>query len=98
MKPKPKSPEERRKTAVALRYDREQDNAPKLVAKGQGLVAERLIEIADKLNIPIHHDPDLVEILSQLDLYQEIPKEVYAIVAKILSFVYRINKTAGKYE
>jgi flagellar biosynthesis protein len=89
--------EEKRKAAVALKYDQQKDTAPKVVAKGKGHIAERLIDIAEQLNIPIHHDPDLVEVLSKLSLYEEIPKEVYAVVAKILSFVYKMNKEAEKY-
>jgi len=81
---------ERRK-AAALRYDSERDSAPKIVAKGSGKVAEKIIEIARQYNIPIKDDPELVEILSTLDIYQEIPPELYKAVAEILAFIYRIT-------
>jgi flagellar biosynthesis protein len=81
---------ERRK-AAALRYDSERDSAPKIVAKGSGKVAEKIIEIARQYNIPIKDDPELVEILSTLDIYQEIPPELYKAVAEILAFIYRMT-------
>jgi flagellar biosynthesis protein len=75
---------------VALRYRAEEDGAPKLTAKGRGSMAERILEIAKAHNIPIREDKNLVEILSRLDLNQEIPPEVYKAVAHILAFVYRL--------
>ena len=77
--------------AVALKYDKKKDGAPKVVAKGQGKVAENIIELAKKHDIPIKDDPDLVEVLSSLDLNQEIPSEIYAAVAELLAFVYSLN-------
>ncbi|MCD4715484.1 MAG: EscU/YscU/HrcU family type III secretion system export apparatus switch protein, partial [Desulfobacterales bacterium] len=59
--------------AVALKYQPESDNAPKVTAIGKGKVADKIIEIAREHNIHIHNDPDLIEILSQLDLNEEIP-------------------------
>jgi len=79
--------------AVALKYDRKKDEAPKVSAKGKGKVAEKIIELAKKHNIPIKDDPDLVEVLSSLDLDQEIPSEIYAAVAELLAFVYSMNST-----
>lgn len=81
-----------RKKAAALRYDAGKDPAPKVVAKGSGRIAERIIEIARQHNIPLKDDPELVEALSSLDLYQYIPLELYKAVAEILAFVYRISK------
>ncbi|HET97864.1 MAG TPA: FhlB domain-containing protein, partial [Desulfurivibrio alkaliphilus] len=66
--------------------------APRMVAKGSGLLAERLIELAREYQIPIHQDADLTEILSRLDLNQEIPPETYLLVAEILAFIYRTNQ------
>ncbi|MCG8635333.1 MAG: EscU/YscU/HrcU family type III secretion system export apparatus switch protein [Desulfobacterales bacterium] len=79
------------KKAVALRYDREQDEAPKVTAKGQGRVAENIIELAKAHGIPIKDDPDLVEVLASLELDQEIPAEIYVAVAELLAFVYSAN-------
>lgn len=81
-----------RKKAAALRYDSERDLAPKVIAKGSGKIAERIIEVARQHGIPIKDDPELVEILSGLELYQEIPPELYRAVAEILVFVYKITK------
>ena len=83
------------KKAVALKYKRGQDNAPKVTAKGTGLVAEKIIDIARKQGIPVKDDPDLVEVLSRLDLDEEIPPELYVIVAELLAFVYRLNRKKG---
>ena len=85
-----KRPTGKRK-AAALRYDHGKESAPRLVGKGSGLVAEKIIALAEENGIPIHQDSDLVEILSRLDLYQEIPPETYVVAAEILAFVYRTN-------
>lgn len=77
--------------AVALKYDRKKDDAPKVTAKGKGKVAEKIIELAKKHDIPIKDDPDLIEVLSSLDINQEIPSEIYAAVAELLAFVYSVN-------
>jgi flagellar biosynthesis protein len=79
------------KKAVALRYHPETDRAPKVTAKGSGKVAQKIIELAQKHGIPIEEDPALVQILSQLDFYQEIPPSVYVVVAEILAFIYSMN-------
>lgn len=62
-------------------------------AKGMGNVAEKIIQLAQEHNIPIKEDPDLVELLVQLDLDQEIPPELYKIVAEILAFVYNLDRS-----
>jgi len=62
-------------------------------AKGMGNVAEKIIQLAQEHNIPIKEDPDLVELLVQLDLDQEIPPELYKIVAEILAFVYTLDRS-----
>ncbi|MBU1168192.1 MAG: EscU/YscU/HrcU family type III secretion system export apparatus switch protein [Proteobacteria bacterium] len=81
----------KRKKAVALRYNPLKDRAPKITAKGSGDVAERIIEIAHKHNIPVKDDADLVEVLSKLEIEKEIPPDVYVVVAELLSFVYSVN-------
>lgn len=85
-----------RKKAVALRYDQGKDAAPKMIGKGAGHFAEKLIELANEYGIPIHEDTDLVEILSRLDLYEEVPPSTYVLVAEILSFIYRTNERMPK--
>lgn len=79
------------KKAVALRYVPPLDRAPKVTAKGSGLLAQKIIELAREHGIPIKEDPVLIQILSQLDFYQEIPPSIYVIVAEILAFVYSVN-------
>lgn len=79
------------KKAVALKYHREKDNAPRVTAKGTGIIAEKILELAEKEGIPISEDPDLVTALAQLDFYDEIPAELYHAVAEILAFAYRLN-------
>ena len=83
---------EKKQRAVALKYESKSDNAPKVIAKGEGKVAEKIIDIAKKHNIFIHDDPDLIEALSQLDIHEEIPTELYAVVAELLAFIYALNK------
>lgn len=78
--------------AVALRYKPYKDNAPKVIAKGEGYVAEKIIDIARQHGIPVKDDPDLVEVLSKLDLEEEIPADVYVVVAELLAFVYSLNR------
>ncbi|MBU0986735.1 MAG: EscU/YscU/HrcU family type III secretion system export apparatus switch protein [Proteobacteria bacterium] len=77
--------------AVALEYRPEKSDAPRITAKGQGKVAQRIIEIAREHNIHVHNDPDLIEVLAQLDLKEEIPPEIYVVVAELLAFVYSLN-------
>jgi flagellar biosynthesis protein len=84
------------KKAVALRYDKEADSAPRVVAKGRGNVAEKILQIAREYNIPLKEDPILVDALSTLDLYQEIPPELYRAVAEVLAFVYRLTQRGLK--
>ncbi len=79
------------KKAVALKYKSGEDTAPRLTAKGTGLIAEKILELAEKEGIPITEDPDLVTALAQLDFYDEISPELYHAVAEILAFAYRVN-------
>jgi flagellar biosynthesis protein len=81
---------------IALRYQSQEDRAPKIAAKGHGYVAEHILETAKAHNIPVREDKNLVEILSRLDLEQEIPTEVYKAVAEILAFVYRLTQQASR--
>jgi flagellar biosynthesis protein len=81
---------------IALRYLAQEDRAPKITAKGRGYMAEHILEMAKAHNIPVREDKNLVEILSRLDLEQEIPPEVYKAVAEILAFVYRLAQQAPR--
>jgi len=62
-----------------------------VVAKGQGKIAEKIIELAKKHDIPSKDDPDLIEVLSSLEIDEEIPSEIYVAVAELLAFVYSAN-------
>jgi flagellar biosynthesis protein len=77
--------------AVALKYDRDKDAAPKITAKGRGFVAEKIIEAARAHNVPLHEDENLVQVLEALELETEIPPELYRAVAEVLAFIYRLN-------
>ena len=79
------------KKAVALGYDPERDVAPKVVAKGRGLVAERILAIAEEHDIYVKEDQRLIDYLTALDLYHEIPPPLYGIIAEIMSFIYRMD-------
>jgi len=79
--------------AVALKYQPHSDPAPRVVAKGKGKLAEKIIEIARAHHVHIQNDPDLIEVLAQLDLDAEIPPDLYAVVAELLSFVYSLNRS-----
>jgi flagellar biosynthesis protein len=80
--------------AVALRYRPPRDPAPRVMAKGAGLVAQKIIDLGREHGISIQEDPGLIQILAQLDFYQEIPPKIYAVVAEILAFVYMLNREA----
>jgi flagellar biosynthesis protein len=78
--------------AASIRYDKKKDDAPRLTAKGRGLLADRIIELARKHDIPVKEDPALVSLLCRLDIDEEIPPELFRAVAEILAFVYSTNE------
>ena len=75
-----------------MRYQRGEDPAPVVVAKGGGYLAEKILEIAKECGIPLYEDPDLVEVLAKIDLGNVIPPELYQAVAEVLAFVYNLNR------
>ncbi|TDJ51741.1 MAG: flagellar biosynthesis protein FlhB [Nitrospina sp.] len=77
--------------AVSLKYKMGKDPAPKVTAKGQGLVAERIIALAREHKIPIKEDPDLLQVLSQVEVNQEVPPSIYQMIAELLAFIYKAN-------
>ena len=79
------------KKAAAITYDREKDSAPRLVAKGKGEMAERILAVARANGVPIHHDRNLSQILEAMDLDMEIPPELYRAVAEVLVFIYSLE-------
>lgn len=87
-----------RETAVALKYGKKEsaNRAPTVIAKGEGFIAAKIKELAIANNIPIQHDDVLVELLAQVAIDREIPPELYASVAEILSWIYKANDDARK--
>ncbi|HEY8550957.1 MAG TPA: EscU/YscU/HrcU family type III secretion system export apparatus switch protein [Vicinamibacterales bacterium] len=81
---------------AALRYDPPSDRAPRVVARGEGNIAEKILALAREHGIPVHEDRELVEVLSRLELDEEIPPEVYQVVAEILAFLYRAHLTSSR--
>jgi flagellar biosynthesis protein len=89
---KDKKEKRHRLKAAALRYQPAKDDAPQLVAKGEGKLAEKIIQLAKEHGVPITEDPDLVEILSKMDIGREISPDLYRVVAELLVFVYRLKE------
>jgi len=80
-----------RKRAVAIQYNPD-DIAPKLIAKGAGLIAEKILENAANADVAIHKDEKLAEDLTRLDLGENIPPELYEVVAQVLVFISDLDK------
>ncbi|WP_113929878.1 EscU/YscU/HrcU family type III secretion system export apparatus switch protein [Bacillus sp. P14.5] len=88
--------ENKRKQAVALQYAADKQQAPKVVAKGKGLIADNILDRAKEYEIPVQEDPALVELLGSLDINESIPEELYQAVAEVFAFLYRVDKEAGR--
>ena len=76
---------------MALGYNRQKDNAPKVLATGSGEMAKNIINLAKSHDIPIKEDADLIEVLSKVDLNEEVPPNLYKAVAEIFSFLYQMT-------
>ncbi len=83
------------KQAIALSYNPDED-APKVIASGKGILAEKIIEKAKEAAVPIHQDDKLAETLSRLEIGDAIPPELYEVVAEILVFVDAMDKIKAK--
>lgn len=81
--------------AAALKYEPEKDNAPRILAKGVGALGDTIVRLARKSNIPVYRNDKLAETLVKLKENDEIPPELYAIVAEIFLFVYSLSKDLG---
>lgn len=81
-----------RREALALRYDTQQEKAPRLLAKGQGSIADRIKELAREHGIPLYEDRDLVTLLGVLELDAEIPPRLYSALAEVLAQLYRVEQ------
>ncbi len=87
--------DKKNKTAVALQYNKG-DQAPVIVASGKGIIAERIIEEANKSDVPLYEDAKLAKTLAKLEIGEMIPPELYSVVAEILVFVDRMDKIKNK--
>lgn len=78
--------------AIALKYDKEKDQAPRVVAKGMRFKAEKIREIARQAGVPIMKNVPLANALYRVDVGQEIPEDLYDAVAEVLNFVYALQQ------
>ncbi|QDQ01714.1 EscU/YscU/HrcU family type III secretion system export apparatus switch protein [Lysinibacillus fusiformis] len=85
-----------RKEAIALTYKQGKFDSPMVVAKGKGKVAENILARANEHDVPIYEDPNLVQLLGQLDLNESIPEELYQAVAEVFAFIYRLDQQHGQ--
>lgn len=81
----------KRQMAVALEYDIEAGDVPRVTAKGAGCLADKILELAEVAGVPVQSEPDLVEVLASLDLGDSVPVEVYPLVAEVLAYIYKTN-------
>lgn len=88
--------DEKRMKAAAISYDIERDSAPRVLAAGQGKIAEKILEVARAAGIPVQEDAALVEVLANIDPGESIPPETYRAVAEILVFLYKLDKERGQ--
>jgi len=84
------------KKAVALKYDSDKNSAPKIIAKGFGIVGEKIVEKAKESKVPIYPDSNLAQILIAMNLGDEIPPELYEVVAEVLVFIGYMDKKYGE--
>jgi len=82
--------------AAALRYDPERDSAPNVAAAGRGAVAQRIVELARGAGVPVYKDEKLARALSQLRVGEQIPQELYQVVAEVLAYIARMDSGYGK--
>ena len=81
--------------AIALEYNPAQD-APRVIASGRGVLAEKIIQKAKESDVPIHRDDKLADTLSRLEIGEMIPPELYEVVAEVLIFVDAMDKLKSK--
>ena len=85
-----------RKEAIALTYNPQESNGPIVKAKGKGKIAENILQSAKEHDVPIYEDPNLVQLLGQLDMNESIPEELYQAVAEVFAFIYKLDQEYGK--
>ncbi|HET8726043.1 MAG TPA: EscU/YscU/HrcU family type III secretion system export apparatus switch protein [Alphaproteobacteria bacterium] len=94
----PKPGGQPRQVAVALQYDRHPDHAPRVVANGRGALAEAILERAFASGVKVRRDADLAELLSAVEIGDDIPAEAFVAVAEVIAHVYRANGTMAEFE
>lgn len=80
--------------AVAIQYEADK-GAPKIAAKGRGLIAEQIIDLAQEHGVHIHQSPELVDVLVRLELGEEIPEVLYRAIAEIIAFTYSLKNESS---
>jgi len=90
-------PDTENKQAVAIKYEKDQKkSAPRLVAKGTGLIADQILAAAKTHAIPVYQNKTLVNMLMAVEIDREIPPELYKAVAEVLAYVYRLDQSKVK--
>lgn len=82
---------EKPQQAVALNYKLGEQSAPTVAAKGQGIIAEQIIALAEESGVHIHESPELVELLVRLHVGDEIPEALYRAIAEVIAFAYSLK-------
>lgn len=90
-----RNPKRNKKTAIALEYE-PTEKAPKVIASGQGYVAEKILDVAKQEDIPVHQDEKLARSLQEIEIGEYIPPELYQVVADVLIFVDAMDKIKEK--
>lgn len=88
--------EKKVKEVVALKYSSDENKAPKIIAMGKGEIAEKILETAEESNVPVFQDGELAHTLNKLNLGDEIPPELYEVVAEVLVFVSNLDRNFGE--
>jgi flagellar biosynthesis protein len=89
-------PDRRPPRATALRYESGREGAPRVVATGRGLIAERILDEAERNGVPVRRDPALAQALAGLEIGHEVPEELWAAVAETLAWAYRLDARAAR--
>lgn len=91
--PRPKSP-----TAVAVHFNPDEDEAPRIIAAGRGKIAEEILKLAFENDVRVREDGALAEMLAKIELESPVPSEAFMAVAEILSYVYRANNEPNPFD
>ena len=81
------------KTAVAIRYDKDREQAPRIIAKGKGFLAQQIIDAAKAYGVPVYQNQSVASLLMAVELDQEIPPDLYQAVANVLAYVYKLDSS-----